>query len=112
LRAADTYEDAYFIALGNSMFDASIAVDTFRSDRAMEAQGYSNPELDKLIDAAESNMDLDERDQQYYEIQEVIAEERPYIYLYAERSNYAVNDRLTFEPRKDEMLIAEDITIK
>ena len=110
LRASYKYDDAYFIALGNSMFDASIAVDTFRSERAMESQGYSNPELDKLIDAAESNMHLDERNQQYYEIQEIIAEDRPYIYLYAERSNYAVNDRLSFEPRKDEMIIAEDIT--
>lgn len=112
LRAAYTYEDAYFIALGNSMFDAAIAVDVFRSDRAMESQGYSNLELDEMIDEAESEMDPGKRDELYYDIQEIIAEERPYIYLYAERSNFAVNDRIEFNPRKDEMIIAEDILVK
>lgn len=112
LRNAYAYDEAYFIAYGNSLFDAALAVSNLASDGALETHGYKNDELDELIAAAETNMDPVERDEQYYRIQEIIANERPYIYLYAESANYGVNDRIDFTPRSDEMLFAQDILKK
>lgn len=112
LRAAFAHEDAYFIAYGNSQFDAALALDMTRSERAMELQGYKNEELDEILDKAEVNMDLDERIEQYKKAQEIVAEDLPYIYLYAEMSNYGVSDRIDFTPRSDEMLFVTDIAKK
>lgn len=110
LRAAFNHEDAYFIAYGNSQFDASLALDLMRTERAMELQGYSNEEFDELIAKAEVNMNLEERIEQYKQAQEIIADDLPYIYFYAEMSNYGVSDRIDFTPRSDEMLFVTDIT--
>lgn len=112
LRSAVAYEESYFVAYGNSQFDAALAVDNTRSDLAMETHGYKNDELDALIAAAEFNMDPEERDQQYHLIQEILAEDRPYVYLYAESVNYGVKDRIDFTPRSDEMMFVKDIKKK
>ncbi len=112
LRSAVAYEESYFVAYGNSQFDAALAVDNTRSDLAMKTHGYKNDELDALIAAAEFNMDPEERDQQYHLIQEILAEDRPYVYLYAESVNYGVKDRIDFTPRSDEMMFVKDIKKK
>lgn len=109
LRNAIAYKEAYFIAYGNSQFDASLAVDSVKSSISKERHGYHSEEVDELITAAGVNMDLDERAEQYYRVQEIIAEERPYIYLYAESNNYGVNNRIDFAPRADEMLFVQEI---
>lgn len=112
LRNGYTYEEGYFIAYGNSQFDAALALDNKRSERAMEMQGYKNEELDELLTKAEVNMDLDERVEQYERAQEIIAEDLPYIYLYAEMVNYGVSDSIEFTPRSDEMIYAKDMVKK
>lgn len=112
LRSAVAYEESYFVAYGNSQFDAALAVDNTRSDLAMETHGYKNDELDKLIAAAEYNMNPEEREQQYHKIQEILAKDRPYVYLYAESINYGVSDRIDFTPRSDEMMFAQLIEKK
>lgn len=109
MRNGLTYEDMYFIAFGNSQFDASLALDQLHSRRAVELQGYSNPEVDKLLDEANVNMNFEERTKQFQRVQEIIAEERPFIYLYNEMAHYGVSDRIEFTPRLDEMWYAIDI---
>ncbi|HLR75505.1 MAG TPA: ABC transporter substrate-binding protein, partial [Virgibacillus sp.] len=112
LRGAVAYEEAYFVAYGNSLFDAALAVDNMRSELALDTHGYQNEEVDYLIEVAEKNMNLEEREEQYRKIQEIIAEDRPYIYLYAEKISYAVSDKIEFTPRSDEMLFITDIKRK
>lgn len=112
IRSSFKYEEGYFIAYGNSQFDASLALDNMRSERAMEMQGYKNEEYDELLEKAEVNMDLEEREEQYKRAQEIIAEDLPYIYLYAEMVNYGVSDSIEFTPRSDEMLYGKDILKK
>lgn len=112
MRNSKTNKDLYMIGFGNSLFDADLAADLYRSDRAAGEFDYSNPEVDELIAAARVNMDPNERAQQYERLQEIIAEERPHIYLYQEKSNYGVSERINFNPRLDEMLIVSEITRK
>lgn len=112
LRGAVAYEEAYFVAYGNSLFDAALAVDNMRSELALDTHGYQNEEVDYLIEVAEKNMNLEEREEQYRKVQEIIAEDRPYIYLYAEKISYAVSDKIEFTPRSDEMLFITDIKRK
>lgn len=112
MRNSKTNKELYLIGFGNSLFDADLAVDLYRSERAAGEIDYKNEEVDQLIAAARINMNPEERSKQYQRIQEIAAEERPHIHLYQEKSNYGVSDRLNFAPRKDEMLFVPDITRK
>lgn len=109
---AKKFNEVFMIAYANSMFDASLAFDRLTTERAKGETDYSNPEVDKLLKEAEKNMNLEEREKQYKKVQEIIAEQRPQIYLYQLNANYGVSDRINFEPRLDEMLFADEITKK
>ncbi len=52
------------------------------TDGASNAQGYSNPEVDKLLDAGRVETDTDARKQIYDEAATMIADDASYIYLY------------------------------
>lgn len=107
-----SFGDLFYIGYGNSMFDASLALDRLKKDIAVGETDYDNAETEKLLVTAEANMNLEERVEQYKKAQELIAEDRPQIYLYQVESLYGVNDRISFEPRLDEMFYVDDITLK
>lgn len=106
------FGDIFMIAFGNSMSDASLALQRLISTRAAGETDYNNPRIDELFNAAETNMDFEEREKQYQEMQEIIAEERPDIYLYQFDAIYGVNDRLSFKPRLDSMFYVDEIELK
>jgi len=106
------FEDMFFIAYGNSMFDASLALQRLTKEQAAGETDYDNPETEQLLQDAMSNMDPEEREAQYHKAQEIIAEERPQIYLYQIDSIYGVNDRLDFTPELSEMLYVDEINLK
>ncbi|TLS38732.1 ABC transporter substrate-binding protein [Pseudalkalibacillus caeni] len=110
--ASKSFDDMFLIGYGNSMFDAALALDRLSSKQAEGETDYNNPEVDKLLEEAMSNMNAEERAKQYQKAQEIIAEERPQIYLYQLDAVYGVNKGLNFEPRLDEMLYVDDITVK
>jgi peptide/nickel transport system substrate-binding protein len=112
MRKAKKNKDMYLIGFGNSLFDADLAVDMYRSARAAGETDYKNEEVDQLIQAARVNMNKEERLKQYQRIQEIIAEERPHIFLHLQKSNYGVSDAINFAPRVDEMLYVPSITKK
>lgn len=107
-----SFGDIFMIAYGNSMFDASLALDRLKFEKAAGETDYNNPEVESLLQEAEKNMNLEERAQQYMKAQELIAEDRPYIYLYQMDSVYGVNDRIQFNPNLNEMFYVDEITLK
>ena len=62
--------------------------------------------------AAEINMNPKEREQQYLKVQDIIAQERPFIYLFQINATFGINDKFDFKPRLDEMLFADEITLR
>ncbi len=46
------------------------------------ASGYSNPEVDRLLDEARTTSDRDRRKELYDQVMEILHEEVPYVYLY------------------------------
>ncbi|WP_048601465.1 ABC transporter substrate-binding protein [Rubeoparvulum massiliense] len=112
MRKAKNNKELYLIGIGNSLFDADLVVDFYHSQRAAGEIDYANAEVDQLIEAARINMNAEEREKQYQRIQEIIAEDRPHIHLYLQKSNYGVSDSIQFAPRLDEMIIATEIKRK
>ncbi|WP_322619364.1 ABC transporter substrate-binding protein [Bacillus fonticola] len=109
--ASKSFNELFLIGYGNSMFDAALALERLQKEPAEGETDYDNPAVEELLQAAESNMNEEERVQQYIEAQALIAEDRPQIYLYQLDAAYGVNDRVTYEPRLDEMIMVDDITL-
>ncbi|MEE8484582.1 MAG: ABC transporter substrate-binding protein, partial [Nitrospinota bacterium] len=66
---------------------------------------YENPELDKLLDAGRVETDFGKRWEIYRRVQEIIAEEMPYIHLWTSVNVFAMNRKVKgFEIYPDESL--------
>ena len=44
--------------------------------------GFADPEVDKLLEEGRSTFDLEKRKKAYFRIQEILAEEQPYVFLF------------------------------
>jgi peptide/nickel transport system substrate-binding protein len=91
-------------ALRNSFFDPWIAVLEAHCRLGPRRSGYCKPEVDKLIEAAATNMNVAEREKQYKRIQKYLADDRPLIFLYHMKAVYGMNKRLLWEPAPDTFL--------
>ncbi|MCR8631881.1 ABC transporter substrate-binding protein [Paenibacillus radicis (ex Xue et al. 2023)] len=106
-RNAGTTGDMFLVAYANSMFDAALLYKRLAPDT-----GYDNPEVLKLLSAAEKNMNAQEREKQFQQVQDILAKDRPQINLLQLVANYGTNKRLNFTPRIDEITYADEITLK
>lgn len=96
-------EEIYMTALGNSFFDPWITVLSERSDRR-ERTGWAGPNADAadaLIRSAAVDMDPESRRAQYVQIQDLIAEDIPYVYLYQMRDTIGMSATFSWDPPLD-----------
>jgi peptide/nickel transport system substrate-binding protein len=54
---------------------------------------YSNPEVDALLEKGRRTYDIEERKKAYFRIQEILAEDLPYVFLYVPDATPIVNAR-------------------
>lgn len=55
--------------------------------------GYQNPEVDRLLEEGRYTLDREKRKRIYYRLQEVLAEDQPYTFLYIPMSLEAIHKR-------------------
>jgi peptide/nickel transport system substrate-binding protein len=65
---------------------------------------YDNPELAALIDRARSTVDAGQRREVYSEVQRVMHEQAPMVFLYQLDELFAVSNRIDWQPRSDERI--------
>ncbi len=56
--------------------------------------GYNNPEVDRLLEEGRSTFDVEKRKQAYYRIQDILADEQPYTFLYVPDALPVVSSRI------------------
>lgn len=56
--------------------------------------GYNNPEVDRLLEEGRSTFDMEKRKKAYYRIQDILAEEQPYTFLYVPDALPVVSSRI------------------
>lgn len=79
--------------LWNPVYDPDQA-STFRTGGGYNGTGYANPEVDARFDEALSTFDRDTRRQLYGEIQVILAQDLPMIWLYSNNEVNVLSDRL------------------
>jgi peptide/nickel transport system substrate-binding protein len=73
---------------------------------------YSNPDLDRLFDEAQTIMDEKKRLEQYHRINKLWVEDAAAVPLYQQLDLYGASKRLTWKARSDERIKAYEMTIK
>ncbi len=56
--------------------------------------GFANPEVDGLLEAGRRTFDMEKRKKAYFRFQEILAEEQPYVFLYAPEALPVFHKRL------------------
>ena len=106
------FKDGYLIALGASFFDAGQSLAYYSPETTSHIYGYDNKEVTDLLLEAEESMDEKLRIDNYKKVQEIVAEDEPFIPLFQLDQFYGVSDKLNFEPRFDELIYIPDVSLK
>jgi peptide/nickel transport system substrate-binding protein len=71
--------------------------DIWHSSKTREKEfnfiSYNNPEVDELLEKGRRTFDIEERKKAYYRIQDILADELPYIFLYVPDATPIVHSR-------------------
>ncbi|HLR65707.1 MAG TPA: ABC transporter substrate-binding protein [Virgibacillus sp.] len=110
--SSNSNEELIMIGLADGLLDASYSLVHYTKDRAEGQTDYYNEEVENLFQEAGRNLDEKERAEQYQRIQEIVAEERPHIFLYQQGVNYGVNNSLEFNPVINEAILFDEVTKK
>ncbi|PZW39389.1 peptide/nickel transport system substrate-binding protein [Humitalea rosea] len=95
--------DMYLTSWGNGALDPSdIMVPTLRSGGRGNAAGFSNAEVDQLLDAAETEADQARRAEMYRRAQAIVTDQAPWLFLWLPQDIYGVSRRVThWRPQAD-----------
>ncbi len=74
--------------------------------------GFGLPYLDEKVEEATTIVDPDEQMEAWHEIEEIIHEEAPWIFLWQQYDMYGVNSDLDWTPRADEVTNAFEMSPK
>lgn len=108
---ANNVENIGMIGLANSLFDGWFALRTLTCDGSYAGNTHwCNEKFDRLLNAAEFNLNAEERAQQIEQAFDIVVEERPMIALFQVDDLLGVVQDVNYQPRPDEMIWAYGIT--
>jgi peptide/nickel transport system substrate-binding protein len=100
-----TSPEFYLIGWGNATFDASqTIIPLLTSDGGLTS--YSDEEVDDLVDQAQNESDRDARESLLQEVNQLLHDRAPWIYLNRQYSVYGVSERVDWQARRDERIDA------
>lgn len=105
--------DAFLLMQNNK--DPYIIVSTcFHSGiKGLPWLGYSNPDVDKMIDQAGSEMAPEQRTAMYTKLGKQITDDAPWVFLYQQDDVYGVRDRVkNWQPIGDQIIYINGVTVQ
>ena len=66
----------------------------FQTNGGLNTQAYSNPEVDRLLKQAQTSFDFDEQDQILGQVNEIVLEDAPYIFIVHDLNPRVLNPRV------------------
>lgn len=107
-----TYIGQFRAEQGPPMFLLGWSIPTFDPDSILTPllttgntyDRFADPDLQTLIERARSTVDADERRQVYSDVQRLMRELAPMVFLYQLNELYAVSNGLDWQPRADERI--------
>lgn len=104
--SADNKGDMFLTSWGNASLDPDdIMMPTIRSGGRGNSANYSNPEVDRLLDAASVETNARKRAELFRQVQEIVHKDAPWVFLWLPQDIYGVSKRLAgFTPRADSQI--------
>ncbi len=100
----------FLIGSGSAALDAADALENVSCD--VWDSWYCNQGIQAIYVKAKATLDPDRRAALYREIQSLVYDEAPIIFMYTQKGIYGVNTRLNWTPRSDETLWLAKATLK
>ena len=101
----------WLIGWGQPMMDAEgIYVPLFRTGSLLN--NYNNPDMDGMVDQAQTMMDEKQRQAQYFRINKLWVDDQAAAPLYQQIDLYGASKRINWKARSDELIKAYDMSIK
>jgi peptide/nickel transport system substrate-binding protein len=108
--ASDREGDMYFTSWGNGSLDpVDIMEPTLKTGGRGNSAGYSNPQLDALLEQGSTELDTARREAIYREAQAIVNADAPWIFLWLPQDIYGVSKRLSgWRPSADSRINLHD----
>jgi peptide/nickel transport system substrate-binding protein len=97
-------KESMYAAWGNALFNPLDAYKALVVTGSDAFSWYSNKQVDELYQKAASTADLRRHTQYLQQMEELIYQDPPFIFLFAQKDLYGVSNRLNWEPRQDEVI--------
>jgi peptide/nickel transport system substrate-binding protein len=86
--------DAFFFQQVGVLLDATVSINFHAGKKGAAWEGYSNPEVDKLIDDAPKTLDAAARNEKYKRMGQIIYQECPWVFLWNQQGLYGVSSKV------------------
>ncbi|WP_331233747.1 ABC transporter substrate-binding protein [Natronorarus salvus] len=107
----DTSPEFFMIGWGNTTFDASQTIIPWFGE-GTATQAFVDEEVYGLIDEAQNEADEETREETLRETNEYLNEQAPWVFLNRQYSVYGISDRLDWEARQDEHILAKEMGLQ
>jgi peptide/nickel transport system substrate-binding protein len=95
----------YLLGWGEATFEGALTIGALMTtDGALSS--FSDEEIDSLHEQAQSQSDPDQREQTLQELNAVVHEKAPWVFLNRQYSVYGISNRVQWEARRDERIDA------
>jgi peptide/nickel transport system substrate-binding protein len=95
----------YLLGWGEATFEGALTIGALMTtDGALSS--FSDEEIDQLHEQAQSQSDEEQREQTLQELNQVVHDKAPWVFLNRQYSVYGVSDRVQWEARRDERIDA------
>lgn len=101
--SAHSAEDGFMTCFGLGFFDASYGMIGYFGVNTSGESNWNNQEYIDMYYEAEFNMNEEERTQLFQEMQQMVADEVPYVIICQIDNSYGVKDSITMTPRLDDV---------
>lgn len=100
----DEFTHMAYASVGNALFDYAAALSVLKcpGGRHYERGGWCHEEFSALVSEAETEVDLDRREQLLRDATDILLEELPQLYPYTVERIAATNTSVDWTPRQDE----------
>jgi len=107
---ADMAEMAWMTNDPDTLPFLALRSEAFPDQGGFNSGYYSNPEVDKLLEQARRATDQDERARLYKEMQEIVHEDAPWVFVANWKQNAVTNDRVeNFDLQPSFFLLLDDV---
>jgi peptide/nickel transport system substrate-binding protein len=100
----------YELGWGNDSYDSDNTLSSLLETGA-RLSTYSNPQLDKLIEAARYELDAGKRAALYAKAFTIVHDEAPWLFLFQYEDLYGTSKRLQWQARGDELLLVDEMKL-